>query len=167
MKKIIIIPLVLLSFNIISCKKESVQPVSLTEQQTLNQDTKMSFIDPGMFVFQPCDDWAIAFFQKNKIDQTANYRSLKFTFCPDNTVILSNDILAVSGNWYFIMDKGNPDYLVLKFNSSISTSDTRPNAFWSDLDDVWKVVKLQHNLVWLKNDVEAKVLVFERQIELN
>ncbi len=166
MKKLLIISLVMLSFSIISCKKEQVPSLKDQDQQTLFLDNKIPITDPGSFLFGKCNDWVITSFKNNGVDQTYDFHLMKMNFCPDNTVMLYNDILAVSGNWYFVLDKGNPQTFILQLNNPyVTVAGERPFGVWGDLTGTWNIVKFQKNLLGLQNgqgDHGLKVLVIER-----
>ena len=123
----------------------------------------MSIINPGLFVFGTCDNWYISLLQIDRSDLTGNYKSVNLIFCPDNTVVVSNDILAVSGNWYVTLDKGNPITLVIDLHYlDVIPSVDRPFALWSELEGEWKIFRLQKNTISLQTDKQAKKLILQR-----
>lgn len=158
MKKLLILPLLLLSIGILSCKKETVP-----DQQAFMQQKNMSIINPGLFVFGTCDNWYISLLQIDRSDLTDNYKSVNLIFCPGNTVVVFNDILAVSGNWYVTLDKGNPITLVidLHYPAMVTTVD-RHADLWRELAGEWKINKLQKNIISLQADEQVKKMILER-----
>ena len=158
MKKLLIVPLLLFSLGMISCKKETVP-----EQQLYMQQKDMPIINPGLLLFGTCDNWHVSLIQKGRIDLTSNYKNLNLTFCPDNTFVISNDILAVTGHWYITLDKGNPISLILEFNYPVDfPTDGRPYGLWTELGGEWNIVLFQKNMISLKIDRESKRLILER-----
>jgi len=153
MKKIIIIPLLLFSIGFLSCKKETVQPVNI-------QENTAQFKNPGLFVFAKCDDWKITSFQKERINLTNDYRFMNFRFCPDNTVAAFNDLLSFQGTWYFLLDKGNPNHLVLSFADPSYTGG--PYSILAEVEGVWKLVRIQATMISLQTDDGTKRMVFEK-----
>jgi hypothetical protein len=160
MKKLLFVPILLLCLGMISCKKEAVP-----EQQVYMQQKNMPIINPGLLLFGTCDNWYVSLLQTGRTDLTNNYKSVNLTFCPDNTFVVSNDILAVSGNWYITLDKGNPIILILDLNYPVDTYPVeRPAALWSELNGEWKIVRLQKNMISLQIDEQKKRLILERGV---
>ena len=158
MKKIFIIPLLVLGFGLVSCKKESVQ-----NETIFMQADQSAIYNPGGFVFGTCDYWSITAFQKNGIDLTKDYASLDLRFCPDNTVTIANDLFNVSGNWYFVLDKGNPYMLLIQFNATErNVLDNYMPGFWTEIGDNWSVLRMGRNLLVMQSANKSKKMSIER-----
>ena len=163
MKKILILPLAFLTFGFFSCTKEVVQPTALDQQEAIIDDN-LKVPNPGAIIFAKCDDWGITTFNLNRIDMSAEYKSLTLNFCPDNTVAIFNDILAFNGSWYFLLDKGVPWYLTLDFNYPYEVGyNERPYFIWSEIAGIWQIKKLQMNLIQLQTN--GKLMVMERRMK--
>jgi hypothetical protein len=170
MKKLLILPLLLLSIGFLSCQKENANDPALTSQNNILNTDKPGFLNPGVFVFSTCNDWRISLFKKGKYDLSSYFEGVTLNFCPDNSVVISNDIFSVAGNWYFIGNKGKPTSLVLDFNFPVVlTEGTRPNiGYWAEIEGIW-LVKIQNNVIGLQindlisdNGIPVKNMVIER-----
>ena len=157
MKKILIVPLILLSIGIISCEKATVQ-----EPQAYMQEDK-AVINPEAVLFGTCDGWYISVFQKERFDLTPEYNSFKLVFCPDNTVVVSNDILSVTGNWDLIVDEEIPVKLMLNFNNPVEAGvGTGQFTFLNEIGGKWDIVQYQKNMIRLNNRESFKLMVIAR-----
>lgn len=154
MKKLLIVPLLLLSISFSSCEKVTVQ-----EQNTIVQGDK-TIIDPGAVFFGTCDGWYISSFQKDKLDLTQNYSSLKMVFCPNNTVVVSNDLFAVTGQWNLVVKDEIPLQLVINFNTAASLPGQL--TFQEAIAGNWDIVRYERNMLWLNDTRNLKVMVIGR-----
>lgn len=170
MKKLLILPLLLLSIGFLSCKKENTNDPALTSQNNFLNSDKPGFINPSLYLFSTCGDWRISLFKKGKYDLSSNFEGVNLNFCPDNTVILSNDIFSVPGHWYFMVNKGYATSLVLDFNFPVVlTEGKRPNlGYWSEIEGIWQV-KIQNNVIGLQiidlnvdNGTPVKNMIIEK-----
>ncbi|MEO6490859.1 MAG: hypothetical protein ABIO04_13025 [Ferruginibacter sp.] len=157
MKKILLLPLIIITFTFTSCKKEeAVNPNPQSEEQT-GLSGKPGIVLPQEYLFPTCNDWKISLFQQQEVNNTYKYNDLTFKFCPENTVTMFNDILAINGNWYFMLDKGNPTAMTIDFHY------TGTSTPWSELEGTWKVIKLTESTIQLQNDDGSVMLSFKRK----
>lgn len=159
MKKILIIPIILLTFSIASCKKD-VQP--LNDPNNASAQSKEDMAARASTIFSTCSQWHVTYFAANGTDITANYSQLDYIFCPDNTITVSNDIMSLSGNWYLMIPKGGNSYMELDFNAPDFNSVT--SQWVADLDGMWIINEMDEDIIRLENKNGPKVLVFQKNI---
>ncbi len=163
MKKILFIPFFLLCISIISCNKEV--PVSANSNESSPEfilaGKPSSQADPNTPA--ACNVWAISSFIKFEVDETWQYRPLNFEFCPDNTLTVWNDVLSYKGNWYIMLDKGNPWYLTLDFDFNLDETTGKLAHYWADLEGNWKIIKMIDTIIQLQNDDGTKYLTFVKR----
>ena len=157
MKKLLIFPLIILFFGISSCKKEKVVSKEISSQVSSSEIKNYNINDVNN-LFASCNNFEILSFIKDGINQTIDYNGVKFTFCPVDRLIISNDVLSFDGNYYYLWGKGNTDYL--EFNIDFGT--TIPSGYWTNLEGRWEIKNLNDKNIWLYEEEEHKSMVLAK-----
>ena len=146
MKKALIIPALFIFLGLASCKKDAPAPL---------QDDNKEFSTAASKAFSSCGIWHVAIYTPNGTDATSTYGGYQFSFCPDNTLTASNDILTVTGNWYLLLGAGgDKSYFQLDFKSNDHTSRI------DELDGMWVIKGLTEDKITLEDSTGATRLVF-------
>ena len=157
MKKLLVVPLFLISIVFFSCEKATVQ-----ESQTIIQDEK-AVVDPGAVLFGTCDGWYVASFQKERVYMTNEFNSFRITFCPDKTVVIANDIFSVTGNWDMLVDEEIPIKLMINLNTPVEAA--IPSAMFTFLNELggkWDIIQYNRNSLRVNNREAFKEMLIQR-----
>ena len=120
-------------------------------------------INPGILLFGTCDDWNIHLYKNDKTDITADFIGINFRFCPYNTFTLSNDLFSIPGSWDVVLEDEFPVLFIIKFNQSTeSLNASAASGIQNYFAGVWRIEKFEKNMLYLRDDVGGKTLVFER-----
>jgi hypothetical protein len=143
----------------ISCKKETDQIPVTQEPQKLSVNTNSGERTP---LFNTCADWRISSFKKRLSDETSEFEMLRLTFCPDNTVIMHNDFLAINGEWYSFFIRGNQQYLILNFNFETPEDEIVSNPYWTMLNGIWYIKLIESRKLSLNSISGGKSMIIVR-----
>lgn len=157
MKKMLIIPLMMLSIGIVSCKKEVNPVVNSADQQIAAMLDKPGY-NPLVIPFRKCDNWTVTNFSLNGMNYTNDFTGCRLNFCPDNTVVFYNDIYAVHGNWYYRWIDAGGNKMVIYFDMP----ERLPGNLWNNLAGEWNVAKVRNNYLRFEINRDLKVLEINR-----
>jgi len=157
MKKMLIIPLMMLSIGIISCKKEVNPVVNSADQQIAAMLDKPGY-NPLVIPFRKCDNWTVTNFSLDGMNYTNDFSGYRLNFCPDQTVMLYNDFYAVHGNWYYRWIDAGGNKMVIYFDMP----ERLPGNLWNNLAGEWNVVKVRNNYLRFEINRDLKVLEIDR-----
>lgn len=158
MKKLFILPLMILTLGIISCKKDVNQWVTNQDDQVIALADKPGY-NPLAIPFRKCDNWIVSNYNMNGVDYTSDFTGYKLNFCPDNTVIFYNDIYAIHGYWYYRWIDAGGNTMVLYFD----VPERLPGNLWDNIAGNWNVIKVRNNhIVFEANFEDPKVLEIDR-----
>ncbi len=159
MKKTLMIPILLCALTFVSCKKDV---ASVNEKNDATVQANNDIAAKASAVFSTtCSEWHLATFRVNATDITNNYEGYNFTFCPDHTVAMSNDVLSYNGSWLLLLAKGGTSsYLQLDFD--VPDSPTSKGGIVNMLEDMWVIVSMDDNQLLLQNQPGTEKLAFVR-----
>ncbi len=153
MKKILIIPALIFAFTFISCKKDS--PASNENDNSKPINKELTAKAAGFF--SGCLPWRIEQFIQKGANETDRYNGYTFSFCPDNTVTVANDILPFDGQWWILLAGGGPtSYFELDFKLNDQT------ARAAELEGMWELTGMDSNKITLDSQDKTVRLVFTR-----
>ncbi|MBS1743558.1 MAG: hypothetical protein JST81_11035 [Bacteroidetes bacterium] len=144
MKKFILSVIVLSSMFFVSCKKD----------KTENPQGNDSFINP----FTTTGNWKVADFRNNGNDETANYLNVLLVINPNNTLSVSNDVMATNGTWNFEQAEDRTLFLQFDLNMDNVSIDA-----WRNISDHWKVIKLEQNALILSSTSADKEMTLQKE----
>lgn len=159
MKKLLLLPVMLLAISLNSCKKEV--PLANEEYQVTAVADRPG-INPLVAIFRKCDHWTITQFSLNGNQYTDEFDGYRLQFCPNNTVTFSNTIYGVAGTWYSNWSDAGAYRMALYF----SVPERLPDPLWGNLEGTWRVVKARNN--YLRFEIvrgDYKVLEIERVLD--
>lgn len=140
MKKIFLLPAVVICLLLLSCKKDS---------NTLTQTNASA-------LFNTEANWAVTNFIKNGNDVTGSYSTSKILFSPDNTLAVSNDALAITGIWAFGSATENT------LNLLLNNPDAIVYEPWKDLQGDWKISAYTTTTISLQSNDNSKSMRLEK-----
>lgn len=156
MRKILFIPLMMVSILFFSCEKAGVQ------ESAVLQNNK-SVVDPGTILFGTCDGWYIASFSKERADMTSAFSSFRMVFCADKTMVIANDVFSVTGSWEVISEEEVPVKLSINLNKPVEALlNPAEFTFLNEVSGKWDIVQYNLNMLQLQNRDAFKTMLIQR-----